>query len=87
MISADSSSRMKRNSSKLMTARQAVNLIPDNSTVTTGGFCGAGFAEELALEIRDNYLENNHPQNITLIYGAGQGDFKTKGLIMWLQSR
>jgi len=63
-----------------MTARQAVDLIPDNSTVTTGGFCGAGFAEEIALEIRDNYLETNHPHNITLVYGAGQGDFKSKGL-------
>lgn len=61
MKSADSSNKMKRNTSKLMTARQAVDLIPDNSTVTTGGFCGAGFAEEIALEIRDNYLETNHP--------------------------
>lgn len=65
---------------KVMSAKDAINLIADNSTVTTGGFCGAGFAEDIALKMRDIYLESNHPRNLTLVYGAGQGDFNSRGL-------
>ena len=34
--------------SKLVTARQAMDLIADGDTVATGGFVGSGFAEGLA---------------------------------------
>jgi len=73
-------SAASRDAGRLMSVEQAVRPIPDNSTVTTGGFCGAGFAEEVAIALRDYYLETSHPGNITLVYGAGQGDFNSRGL-------
>ena len=63
-----------------MTAQEAVRLIPDGATVTTGGFCGAGFAEDLAIHLMENYVKEKHPKDLTLVYCAGQGDFDTKGL-------
>lgn len=69
---------MKR--SKLVTAREAVDLIVDGDTVATGGFVGSGFAEELAVALKERFLETGHPRNLTLIYAAGQGDGKSRGL-------
>jgi len=64
---------------KVLTAREAVELIKDGTTVTTGGFCGAGVAEDIVLEIEKHYLETGSPANLTLVYGAGQGDFSPRG--------
>lgn len=64
---------------KVLTAREAVKLIKDGTTVTTGGFCGAGVAEDIVLEIEKHYLETRSPANLTLVYGAGQGDFSPRG--------
>lgn len=72
--------RTAGNKSKIMTAHEAIKLIPDGATMTTGGFCGAGFAEDIAIHIKNNYLETHHPRNLTLVYGAGQGDFDSRGL-------
>lgn len=66
--------------SKVISAAQAAALIKDGSTIATGGFVGNGFAEELALAIEKHFLETGNPKNTTLIYAAGQGDGKTKGL-------
>ena len=40
---------MKTN--KIVSAKEAVNLIIDSDTLVTGGFVGSGFAEELAIEL------------------------------------
>ena len=73
---------------KIVTAAQAVRLIRDGDTVATGGFVGIGFAEEIAIALEELFLasEDEHPQahgkprNLTLVYAAGQGDGKHKGL-------
>ena len=65
---------------KIMSVEDAVKLIADNTTVTTGGFCGAGVAEEIVLQMEKQYLETGSPKNITLVYGAGQGDFASRGM-------
>ena len=73
---------------KIVTAAQAVRLIRDGDTVATGGFVGIGFAEEVAIALEELFLasEDQHPQahgkprNLTLVYAAGQGDGKHKGL-------
>jgi propionate CoA-transferase len=69
---------MKRN--KVVTAREAVDLILDNDTIVTGGFVGSGFAEELAIELENRFIETQEPKNVTLVYAAGQGDGVDKGL-------
>jgi propionate CoA-transferase len=72
----------------VVTAAEAVRLIRDGDTVATGGFVGIGFAEEIAVALEEFYLESEgdapyaqgKPHNLTLVYAAGQGDGKTRGL-------
>jgi propionate CoA-transferase len=73
---------------KVVTAAEAVRLIRDGDTVATGGFVGIGFAEEIAVALEALYLESEgdapytqgKPKNLTLVYAAGQGDGKHRGL-------
>jgi len=73
---------------KVMTAREAVQLIGDGDTVATGGFVGIGFAENIAIALEELFLENESkkiaspsgPRNLTLVYAAGQGDGVDRGL-------
>jgi len=73
---------------KVVTAAEAVRLIHDGDTVATGGFVGIGFAEEIALALEALYLASEgdapytqgKPRNLTLVYAAGQGDGKERGL-------
>ncbi|MEG0070046.1 acyl CoA:acetate/3-ketoacid CoA transferase [Cetobacterium sp.] len=65
---------------KFISAKEVAKKIENNSIVATGGFVGIGVAEEVLTEIENHFLENKLPNNLTLIYAAGQGDGKTKGL-------
>lgn len=69
---------MKRN--KVIAVEDAVRVILDNDTLATGGFVGIGFAEELAIALEQRFLATGSPKNLTLVYAAGQGDGKTRGL-------
>ena len=72
----------------MVSAAEAVRLIRDGNTIATGGFVGIGFAEEIALALEELYLSADvepprgagKPRNLTLIYAAGQGDGKDRGL-------
>lgn len=74
----EAAEHVKKN--KVVTAAHAASVINDGATVATGGFVGNGFAEEIAIAIEQHFLETGKPKNLTLMYAAGQGDGKSKGL-------
>ena len=71
---------------KITTAAEAVRLIHDGDTIATGGFVGIGFAEEVAIALEARFLATQaetgvaSPNKLTLVYAAGQGDGKERGL-------
>lgn len=66
--------------SKVISKEQAVELIKNDDTVAVGGFIGCGHPEEITIEIERKFLETQTPKNLTLVYAAGQGDSKERGL-------
>ena len=78
MLSSLPPSRMKKG--KIVSAEEAVQVIRDGDTVATGGFVGIGFPEEIAIAIENYFMGNQRPRNLTLVYAAGQGDGKDRGL-------
>ncbi|MGY8870271.1 MAG: acyl CoA:acetate/3-ketoacid CoA transferase [Pseudomonadales bacterium] len=65
---------------RLISAQEAALLITDNDTIATAGFIGIGFAEALAKAIEKRFLATGHPSSLNLVYAAGQGDAKSRGL-------
>jgi propionate CoA-transferase len=74
------STRQVRPKDKIVSAQDAVRLIRDGDTVATEGFVGIGFAEGLAIALEDYFRESGKPRDLTLVYAAGQGDGRERGL-------
>ena len=66
---------------EIMSASQAVSrFIRDGDNVAFGGFVGAAHAEEVSIAIQEEFLSRGSPRGLTVMYAAGQGDGKEKGL-------
>ena len=59
---------------KVLTARQAADLIKDGDTVTLSGFVANGIAEALNTAAEERFLETGHPKDLTLFWVAGTGN-------------
>jgi propionate CoA-transferase len=72
---------------KLVSASEAVQLIRNGDTVATTGFVGIGFPENIAVALEQRFLASREgdpdgaaPSGLTLVYAAGQGDGRDRGL-------
>src|SRR5574337_535388 len=76
-----------RSGGKIVSAAEAVRLIRPVDTVATAGFVGTGFAEGVAVALEQLFLSGpcdlppaGRPRDLTLVYAAGQGDGRSRGL-------
>jgi propionate CoA-transferase len=65
---------------KVVSPDEAMAIIRDGDTVANTGFVGNGAPEELLLALERRFLETGGPRNLTLVFAAGQGDGKERGL-------
>jgi acyl CoA:acetate/3-ketoacid CoA transferase len=64
--------------SKIVNASEAVSVVEDGDTVLVVG-AGGGLLEpdELLRALGQRYTETGHPRDLTIVYAAGLGDWKT----------
>lgn len=66
---------------KIMAVSDAVKeYVKDGATITFGGFIGSAHPEAVSLTIEQKFLNTGSPNDLTLLYCAGMGDGKEKGL-------
>ena len=65
---------------KITTAVEAIAVVQNSDTVCTSGFVGIGVPDELLLALEKQFVETGEPRDLTLLFAAGQGDGKDRGL-------
>ncbi|MEK6263174.1 MAG: acyl CoA:acetate/3-ketoacid CoA transferase [Clostridium sp.] len=65
---------------KFLTAAEAVKRIDSGNCIATSGFVGNAVPEELEIALENRFTQTSEPRNLTLVYAAGQGDGKERGL-------
>jgi propionate CoA-transferase len=65
---------------KITSATEAVAIVQSGDAICTSGFVGIGVPDALLLALEKRFVETNEPRDLTLLFAAGQGDGKERGL-------
>jgi propionate CoA-transferase len=65
---------------KIITAAEAAALVRSGDTIATSGFVGIGTPDELLAALAERFAADSEPRELTLLFAAGQGDGKERGL-------
>ncbi len=65
---------------KVVSAAEAVAIIRNGDTLCNAGFVGNGTPDELLAALAARFVETGEPRDLTLLFAAGQGDGKERGL-------
>ena len=65
---------------KIVTPAEAVAVIQTGDALCTSGFVGIGVPDALLVALEKRFLETGAPRDLTLLFAAGQGDGKDRGL-------
>ena len=65
---------------KIVTAHDAVAVIRTGDTLATSGFVGIGTPDALLAALSARFVDSGEPRDLTLVFAAGQGDGKGRGL-------
>jgi len=65
---------------KVVSPRDAAALVHSGDTLTTSGFIGSGVPEALLAALAERFEREAHPRDLTLLFAAGQGDGRERGL-------
>jgi propionate CoA-transferase len=65
---------------KLVSAEESVEVIESGDTLVTSGFVGIGTPDALLAALEQRFIRTGAPHDLTLMFAAGQGDGKERGL-------
>ncbi len=65
---------------KIITAKEAAEMIPDNGNLCVNGFKMTNAAEELFMAVEDRFLKTGHPRNVKLMFTGSVGDHNKRGI-------
>ena len=65
--------------SKVISAAEAAKIVQSGMTVLSGGFVGSAHPEAVTKALEERFLAEGQPNDLTVVFCAGQGDGKDKG--------
>jgi propionate CoA-transferase len=65
---------------KITSSPEAAAIVQSGDAICTSGFVGIGVPDALLVALERRFLDTGQPRDLTLLFAAGQGDGKERGL-------